>query len=154
MHEHQTALYNWISHWFYIAPPVWDALSHPHIHTHKSTHRPLRCVITTLLWLYKMACKYKPASQLAPLTFSLLSSPLPSFPSPCFFHLDNSVLSAFIFPSLFTCLCRVVSTFLLLFAPPFFFCFSLFHFSFISLYSSHNLNTTSEQDLHCCLASL
>lgn len=68
---------------FYIAPPVWDALAHKLARTQTDTRTPgpLRRVIITQLWLHKIGCKDKQASQLAPLTFPPLSSPLDSVSS-------------------------------------------------------------------------
>lgn len=76
-------------------------------HTH--SHRLLPWVITTLLWLHKIACKCNQASQLAPSTFSLLSSPLQSFSSTTvhlfcvsvvLFHFSFSSCYLSLFPSL------------------------------------------------------
>jgi len=81
---------------FFSSPSVWDTLTHPHTKTH--THRPLCRVITTLLWLYKMGCKYSQASQLAQLTFSVLSSPFPLVFYFSFSDLFPFVLSVFFLP--------------------------------------------------------
>lgn len=78
---------------FHIAPLVWEVLPPPATHAHQDR----RCVIITLLCLHKTGCKGTQASQLAPLTFSPLSSPLCSFSSPSVFHAYFSVLLFFFF---------------------------------------------------------
>lgn len=93
MQEDQTAFYKWISQWFlycstrlrHSCPQTCthtQTLTQMHAHTDTNTHtdgctpRPLRRVIITQLWLHKICCKDNQASQLAPLTFPPLSSPL------------------------------------------------------------------------------
>lgn len=114
----------------------------PSTHTRRKTtkvhtHKPLCCVITTLLWLHKMASKYSQASQLAPITFSALSSPCPSFSSVSCFSFYFSFVSC-----LFLCLLYPhFPQSCLHHCPPLLLSFfSIFPITFVLLYNSLHFN--------------
>lgn len=148
MQEHQTALYNWISHQFFISLHPSETLPLTHTRTHKSTHTD-HCAVSlphccdSIKWLVNTP---RPPNQLPSLSLlfhlAFFRSHLLSF--------ILIVLSLFSFLSLLPflpiCLSCLISLSLLsspTHLPP----FLLFPTSFISLHKSHSINTTSEQGL-------